>query len=246
MWWTLNAFNFSVFLIKTIPSLVKQEWIYYSSLTFYHKMQWIHLHKFFIIKILLFQLKLYFISLLILIRFFLFTNAFLQYLQLINLTMVFFLEVFWSDFPILWHASISPFWRITSMSYIMEVTASSKSSSATSSGIPDITMLFLLPYCSTWFTDDSSETTLSSNLLHLNLNNEFSSYKCLIITSFIFKNSSFIDLTSTFKLEICSYMFSILSIASSNDNCFLLLVLWSWIIDILQVNKLNKNNYIFK
>ena len=27
MWWTLNAFDFSLFLIKTIPSLVKQEWI---------------------------------------------------------------------------------------------------------------------------------------------------------------------------------------------------------------------------
>ena len=173
MWWTLNAFDFSVFSIKTIPSLVKQEWIYYSSLTFYHKMQWIHLHKFFIIKILLFQLKLYFISLLILTRFFVFTIAFLQYLQLINLTMFFLLDVFWSDFSILWHASMSPFWTITSTSSIMEVSASSKSSS----GILDITESLLLPYCSTWFTDDSSETTLSSNLLHLYLNNAFSSCK---------------------------------------------------------------------
>ena len=89
--------------------------------------------KFSLVKILLFGLKLYFISLLILISFFLFTNAFLQYLRLTNLTMVFLLEVFQSDFPILWHASISLFWTITSTSYIMEVTTSSKSSSATSS-----------------------------------------------------------------------------------------------------------------
>ena len=89
--------------------------------------------KFLLVKILLFGLKLYFISLLILISFFLFTNAFLQYLRLTNLTMVFLLEVFQSDFPILWHASISLFWTITSTSYIMEVTTSSKSSSATSS-----------------------------------------------------------------------------------------------------------------
>ena len=89
--------------------------------------------KFSLVKILLFGLKLYFISLLILISFFLFTNAFLQYLRLTNLTMVFLLEVFQSDFPILWHASISLLWTITSTSYIMEVTTSSKSSSATSS-----------------------------------------------------------------------------------------------------------------
>ena len=193
--------------------------------------------KFSLIKILLFRPKLYFISLLTLIRFFLFTNAFLYYLRLINLTMVFLLKVF-SD--ILWHASISPFWTITSTSFIMEVTASSKSSS----GIPDITVLCLLLYCSTWFTDDSSETTLSSNLLHLDLNNAFSSYKRLIITFFIFKNLSFIDRTSTFNFESCSnILLSIFSTGSSNDNCFLLLVLWSWIIDILQVNKLNKLHF---
>ena len=179
MWWTLNAFDFSVFLIKTIPSLVKQEWILLFLFNFLpqNAMDSFTRVKFLLIKILLFRLKLYFISLSILISFFLFNNAFLQYLQLINLTMFFLMEVFWLDFPILWHTSISPFWTITSTSSIMEVTASSKSSSATSSGIPDITMLFLLPYYPTWFTDDSSETTLSSNLMHLDLNNAFSSCK---------------------------------------------------------------------
>ena len=121
MWWTLNTFYFSVVLIKTIPSLVKQEWILLFLFNFLpqNAMDSFARVKFSLIKILLFWLKLYFIWLLILISFFQFTNAFLQYLRLINLTMVFLLEVFGQisqscDTLQYHHFELSPFWTITS------------------------------------------------------------------------------------------------------------------------------------
>ena len=89
MWWTLNAFDFSVFLMKTTRSLVKQELILLFLFNFLpqNALDSFAQVKFSLIKILFFRLKLYFISLLILIRFFQCTNAFLQYLQLIKLAM---------------------------------------------------------------------------------------------------------------------------------------------------------------
>ena len=53
-----------------------------------------------------------------------------------------------SGFPILLHASTSLGETLTSMSESTEITVSSKSLSETCAGIPETTIVFLLPYCS--------------------------------------------------------------------------------------------------
>ena len=60
--------------------------------------------------------------------------------------------------------------------------------------MPDLMILFITLYRSTWLTDDYKDATLSPSLLHLKLSSPFSSYNLFIVESFLFKTSSFIDI----------------------------------------------------
>ena len=97
--------------------------------------------------------------------FFLLQSACLANFLLVNRTIVF-LELF-RLFPILWQASMSlDFTSIPTLADT-EMTFYSRSLSPTESGIPDTSILFLLPYCSSMFWLISRETTLLSKLLTL-------------------------------------------------------------------------------
>ena len=80
-----------------------------------------------------------------LFNFFLLIRAFLAYLRLASL-MIVFLDLFLQDKPILWQASTSCGLTVISVSESIDDTVLSKSLSYTVSGIPDNTKLFLLPY----------------------------------------------------------------------------------------------------
>ena len=66
--------------------------------------------------------------------------------------------------------------------------------------MPDLMILFITLYRSTWLTNDYKEATLSPSLLHLKLSSPFSSYNLFIVESFLFKTSSFIDIILSFYL----------------------------------------------
>ena len=70
-----------------------------------------------------------------------------------------------------------------------EIFFSSKQLSLTESGIPDTSILFLLPYCSSLFWSISREVTLLSKLQTFCLKRSLSAYRFLMITSFTFCNS---------------------------------------------------------
>ena len=90
--------------------------------------------------------------------------------------------------PFLWQASISLLATLTLMSVRISVTDSSNLVTSTLSGMPLITILFLLPYCSRLLVEYSNSTSLYSNLLRLSLKITFSSCNLLIITSYIIIN----------------------------------------------------------
>ena len=79
---------------------------------------------------------------------------------------------------------------LTSMSDSTEITVSSKSLSETWTGIPETTILFLLPHCSNALTEDSLDMTSFSSLLHFSRNFLFSSCSLLIKMSLRFIISS--------------------------------------------------------
>ena len=84
---------------------------------------------------------------------FLLSSAFLQYFLLTSLMMVFLEPLL--DLPILWHSSTSLDSTLTSISERIDVTVDSSSESWTLSGMPEISKLFLLPYCSRVSWEDS-------------------------------------------------------------------------------------------
>ena len=92
---------------------------------------------------------------------FLLSSAFLQYFLLTNLMMVFLEPLL--DLPILWHSSTSLDSTLTSIPERIYVTIDSSSESWTLSGMPEISKLFLLPYCSRVSWEDSISATLFSN-----------------------------------------------------------------------------------
>ena len=73
-----------------------------------------------------------------------------------------------------------------------EIIFSSKPLSSTESGIPDTSILFLLPYYPGLFWLSLREVTLSSKLLTFSLKRLFSACRFLMITYFTF-NSSFVS-----------------------------------------------------
>ena len=120
---------------------------------------------------------------------FLLSSAFLQYFLLTNLMMVFLEPLL--DLPILWHSSTSLDSTLTSISERIDVTVDSSSESWTLSGMPEITKLFLLPYCSRASWEDSIKATLFSNCWHLTRSLSFSSCSLLMTVSFRLIVSSF-------------------------------------------------------
>ena len=81
-------------------------------------------------------------------KFFLLSNTFLQYFLFIKQTIVFLGAVPQSDLPILWQASLSLLLS-TSTYFVISTTVLTKSLSLMSSGMPEMTILFLLSYFST-------------------------------------------------------------------------------------------------
>ena len=142
---------FSDCLMRTLPSIVKQAWTNPLRFNFLHlKAMFSFISvKFSLMKTLVFWLKPCF-SLSKLYNFLLFNRAFLQYFLFRKSTFDFF-DLFLYGFPILWHASTSFMETLTSISESTEITVSSKSLSETCPGIPETTILFLLPYCSNAF-----------------------------------------------------------------------------------------------
>ena len=153
--------------------------------------------KFSLIKILL-LLPSWCFSLSRLANFFWLSRAFLQYFLFLNLTMVFLDLVVLSGLPNLWHACNALQSTSTSISASIDATVASKVLLATHSGMPERTILFLLPYWSRLFKF-SKLVTLSSNDLHLLYKQVFSSCSLLITMYFIkLRNASLRELTLAF------------------------------------------------
>ena len=93
------------------------------------------------------------------VKFFLLSNTFLQYFVFIKQTIVFIGAVPQSDLPILWQASLSLLLLSTSTYFVISTTVLPKSLSLMSSGMPEMTILFLLSYFLTLLMDNSKETT---------------------------------------------------------------------------------------
>ena len=125
----------------------------------------------------------------ILFNCFLLSSAFLHCILLTNLMMVFLEPLL--DLPILWHSSTSLDSTLTSVSERIDVTVDSSSESWILSGMPEITKLFLLPYCSRASWEDSIKATLFSNCWHLTRSLSFSSCSLLMTVSFRLIISSF-------------------------------------------------------
>ena len=81
-------------------------------------------------------------------KFFVLSNTFLQYFLFIKQTIVFLGAVPQSDLPILWQASLSLLLS-TSTYFVISTTVLTKSLSLMSSGMPEMTILFLRSYFST-------------------------------------------------------------------------------------------------
>ena len=127
------------------------------------------------------------------------SKAFLQYFLFLNLTMVFLDLVVLSGLPNLWHARNASQSTSTSISASIDATVASKALLATHSGMPERTILFLLPYWSRLFKFSSKLVTLSSNDLHLLYKQVFSSCSLLITMPFMkLRNSSLRELTLAF------------------------------------------------
>ena len=133
-------------------------------------------------KIFVPSLKLCF-SLFNLASFFLFSKILLQFFLLTKQTTVFLDFDLTSGLPNLWQASMSFSSMFTFMSN-MEKTVFSKLLSSMESGIPLITMLFLLPFWAKEFCSVSSLTIFASSLLHFCRKFWFSSCRRLITVSF--------------------------------------------------------------
>ena len=120
---------------------------------------------------------------------FLLSSAFLQYFLLTNLIMVFLEPLL--DLPILWHSSTSLDSMLTSISERIDATVDSRSESWILSGMPEITKLFLLLYCSRASWEDCIRATLFSNCWYLTQSLSFSSCSLLMAVSFRLIISSF-------------------------------------------------------
>ena len=101
-----------------------------------------------------------------------------------------FLELF-RLFTVLWQPSMSLDFTSIPVRVNIEIAFSSKQLSSTGSGIPDTSILFLLPYCSSFFWLISGEVTLLSEFPTFSLKHSFSACRFLMMTSFTF-NSSFV------------------------------------------------------
>ena len=153
-------------------------------------------------------------------KFFLFSNAFLQYFLFVKRTIVFLLAVLQYDLPILWQASKSLILISPSTSFIISLTVLSKSLSLVSSGMPEMMMLFLLPCCSTWLIDDSKRL-----LYFLTC---YSLHGVVHFHPVIFYNYIFLSLSFHLQLILLQLLIVIFSdkllcksaIASSNDVFF--------------------------
>ena len=108
------------------------------------------------------------------------------------------------------------------MSKSTEITVSSKSLSETCNGIPETTILFLLPYCSYALTADSLDMTSFSSLLHFSRTFLFSSCSLLITMSLRFIISSL----RQFIVEIV-FSFTLASASLLTAASFLVPVLYS-------------------
>ena len=166
-----------------MPSIVKQAWtnlLCFNFLALKAIFSFITV-KFSLMKSLVFWLKLCF-SLSKFNNFLLFNRAFLQCFLFIKRTIVF-PDLLLSGFRIPWNASTSLGETLTAMSDCNEITVSPKSLSKACAGIPETTILFLLPYCSNALTEDSLDMTPFSSLLHFSRNFLFSSCSLLITMS---------------------------------------------------------------
>ena len=127
IWKTFRDLLFSDFLMRTMPSIVKQAWtnpLRFNFLPLKAMFSFITV-KFSLMRTLVLWLKPCF-SLSKFYNFLLFNRAFLQCFLFRKRTIVFF-DLLLSVFPILWHASTSLGETLTSMSESTEITVSSKS-----------------------------------------------------------------------------------------------------------------------
>ena len=168
---------FSDFIMWTMPSIVKLEWTNPLRFNFLPlKAMFSFISQVFIdedFSVLVFWIKPCF-SFSNFCNFLLFNRALLQCFLFRKCTIVFY-DLLLSGFPILWHASTSLGETLTSISESTEITVSSKSLSETCAGVPETTILLLLPYCSNALTEDILDMTSFSSLLHFSCNVLFSS-----------------------------------------------------------------------
>ena len=127
------------------------------------------------------------------------------------------------------------------MSKSTEITVSSKSLSETCNGIPETTILFLLPYCSNALTEDSLDMTSFSSLLHFSRNFLFSSCSLLITMSLRF-------IISSLRQFIVEIMFSCTLASASllTTASFLVHVLYSLVITSVILEQVDRCNKKFK
>ena len=162
IWKTFRSLLFSNFLMRTIPSIVKQAWtnpLRFNFLPLRAIFSFINV-KFLLRKTLVFWLKPCF-SLSKFCNFLLYSRAFLCFLFRKRF-IVFYL--FLPGFPNLWHNSTSFAEKLASVSESSEITVSSKSLSEICPEIPETAILFLLSYCSNALTEDSLDTAFSLSL----------------------------------------------------------------------------------
>ena len=216
IWKTFRGLLFSDFLMRTMPSFVKQAWtnpLCFNFLPLKAMFSFINVMFIFTEAMFFFIYVLQFSSV---------QQGFLTMFPAQKIHYCFF-DLLLSGFHILWHASTS-LGELTSMSESTEITVSSKSLSETCAGIPATSILFLLSCWSNTLTEESLDMTSFTSSLHFSCNFLFSSCSLLITMFWRFIISSL----RQFIVEMFSSTLAYALLLTTSS--FLVRVLHLWVI----------------